>query len=96
MRHFFTGILILLTAGTLLAQQTTPDSTGQTPARADLPKGNAKITGYVVDSTLTKAIEFANITLYTVPGNALVDGTVADDKGKFTLNRGWLRVRIKC
>jgi outer membrane receptor protein involved in Fe transport len=53
----------------------------------NIPKGNAKITGYVVDSTLTKAVEFANIALYTVPDNALVDGTVADDKGKFLLNR---------
>ena len=87
MHYFFTGILILLTAGTLLAQQTTPNPTGQTPERTSLPKGNAKITGYVVDSTLTKAVDFANIALYTVPGNALVDGTVADEKGRFTLTR---------
>ncbi|MBC7569496.1 MAG: TonB-dependent receptor [Spirosoma sp.] len=87
MQHFFTGILVLLTVGTLLAQQTTPDSTNRTPARVNLPKGNAKITAYVVDSTLTKAVEFANIALYTAPGNALVDGTVADDKGRFSLTR---------
>ena len=56
------------------------------------PKGTAKITGYVVDSTLTKAragvpVEFASIALYNKATNKAVDGTVADDKGKFTLSK---------
>ncbi len=51
------------------------------------PKGNAKITGYVVDSSVTKAVEFASVALYSKATNKPVDGAVADDKGKFTLNR---------
>ena len=59
-----------------------PVSVPGTPA-----KGNGKISGYVVDSTLTRAVEYANVALYTMPNNKLVDGTVADDKGKFSINR---------
>lgn len=59
------------------------------PGTADdnTPKGNSKITGFVVDSTLTKAVEFASVALVSKATNKPVDGTVADDKGKFTLNR---------
>ncbi|WP_375444821.1 TonB-dependent receptor domain-containing protein [uncultured Fibrella sp.] len=49
------------------------------------PKGTAKITGYVVDSAQTKAVEFASIALYNTATGKAVDGTVADEKGKFTL-----------
>ena len=51
------------------------------------PKGTAKLTGYVIDSAQTKAVEFASIALYNTATNKAVDGTVADDKGKFTLNK---------
>ncbi|WP_243406293.1 TonB-dependent receptor domain-containing protein [Siphonobacter curvatus] len=51
------------------------------------PKGNSKVSGFVVDSALTKAVEFASVALYSKATNKPVDGTVADDKGKFTLNR---------
>jgi hypothetical protein len=49
------------------------------------PKGNAKITGYVIDSAATQAVEFANIALFNKATNKIIDGAVADDKGKFTM-----------
>ncbi len=49
------------------------------------PKGSAKITGYVIDSSATKAVEFASVALLAKATNKPVDGTVCDDKGKFTL-----------
>ena len=49
------------------------------------PKGNSKITGFVIDSAATKAIEFANIALYSKATGKPIDGTMADEKGKFTL-----------
>lgn len=49
------------------------------------PKGNSKITGFVVDSSVTQAVEFANIALYNKTTGKPVDGTMADEKGKFTL-----------
>lgn len=51
------------------------------------PKGNAKITGSIVDSTQSKPIEFASIALYNKATGKAIDGTVADDKGKFTLSK---------
>jgi outer membrane receptor protein involved in Fe transport len=50
------------------------------------PKGNSRISGTIVDSTSQKEIEFASIALYKSTGQA-VDGTVADEKGKFVLNK---------
>ncbi|WP_143092876.1 carboxypeptidase-like regulatory domain-containing protein, partial [Arsenicibacter rosenii] len=49
------------------------------------PKGTAKITGMVVDSAQAKPVEFASIALYNKATNKAVDGTLADEKGKFTL-----------
>lgn len=49
------------------------------------PKGTAKITGSVLDSTQAKAVEFASIALYNTTTGKAVDGTVADEKGKFIL-----------
>ncbi|GAB3987360.1 outer membrane beta-barrel family protein [Spirosoma daeguense] len=51
------------------------------------PKGNAKIIGSVVDSTQSKAIEFASVALYNRATNKTIDGTVADEKGKFALTK---------
>ncbi|CAG5018166.1 hypothetical protein DYBT9275_05945 [Dyadobacter sp. CECT 9275] len=51
------------------------------------PKGSAKIQGAVVDSASAKPIEFASIALYNKSTGQAVDGTVADEKGRFVLNK---------
>ncbi|WP_157486530.1 TonB-dependent receptor domain-containing protein [Dyadobacter alkalitolerans] len=51
------------------------------------PKGNAKLSGAIVDSSSAKGIEFASIALYNKATGQAVDGTVADEKGKFTLSK---------
>ncbi|QRR00543.1 TonB-dependent receptor domain-containing protein [Dyadobacter sandarakinus] len=51
------------------------------------PKGSSKITGTIADSASAKGIEFASIALYNTQSNQAVDGTVADDKGKFELSK---------
>ena len=51
------------------------------------PKGNSKISGIVVDSALTKAVEYATVALFDKNTNKPIDGTIADDKGKFTLTK---------
>jgi outer membrane receptor protein involved in Fe transport len=53
----------------------------------DQAKGTGKITGYVIDSSATKAVEFANIGLFNKANGKPVDGTTADEKGKFTLHK---------
>ncbi|QIP17296.1 TonB-dependent receptor [Spirosoma aureum] len=49
------------------------------------PKGSAKLTGSVMDSAQAKAVEFASIALYNKTTGKAIDGTVADEKGKFAL-----------
>ncbi len=53
----------------------------------DQPKGTGKITGYIIDSSATKAVEFANIGLFNKTNGKPVDGTTADEKGKFSLTK---------
>lgn len=59
---------------------------GTKPEQAQSPKGDGKITGTVVDDTDSKPVEFATIALTDSAGKA-IDGTVCDDKGKFSLNK---------
>ncbi|MBO0937608.1 TonB-dependent receptor [Fibrella sp. HMF5335] len=86
------ALLLLLTIITTTAQAQFGMGGGAAQPKAlpgtagdNSPKGTAKITGYVVDSAITKAVEFASIALYNRATGKAVDGTVADDKGKFTL-----------
>ncbi|RYU93996.1 outer membrane beta-barrel family protein [Emticicia agri] len=61
----------------------------QTPTlnlEGNAPKGNSKITGFIIDEAVTTAVEFANVALYNKE-NKVVDGAMADEKGKFTLSR---------
>ncbi|MCE7064632.1 TonB-dependent receptor domain-containing protein [Dyadobacter sp. CY326] len=51
------------------------------------PKGTARLSGSIVDSASAKGIEFASIALYSKTSGQAVDGTVADEKGKFTLTK---------
>jgi ferric enterobactin receptor len=51
------------------------------------PKGNSKIMGYIIDSSATSAVEYANIALINKATKKPVDGTIADEKGKFSLSK---------
>lgn len=94
-KQIICSVFLVVAAGPVFAQFPggMPGGGNQRPAAIpgtatdQTPRGNSKITGFVVDSSVTKAVEFASIALYTKATNKAVDGTVADDKGKFTLNR---------
>jgi outer membrane receptor protein involved in Fe transport len=49
--------------------------------------GNGKISGVVKDSTSAQPVEFANVALIDPATKKPVNGAVADDKGKFTINK---------
>ena len=51
----------------------------------DEPRGTGKIAGILMDSTTNKPVEFANVALWNKKTNKIVDGAMADDKGKFSL-----------
>jgi outer membrane receptor protein involved in Fe transport len=53
----------------------------------EVADGKGKISGVVQDSTTQQMVEFANVAL-VVPGtNHPVDGTVCDEKGKFSMHK---------
>ncbi len=57
----------------------------QAPAQA--PKGNGKISGTVIDSSTNGPVEFATVAINDPATGKPVDGTVCDDKGKFTISK---------
>jgi outer membrane receptor for ferrienterochelin and colicin len=50
-------------------------------------RGNSRIMGAVLDSTVSKGVEFASIALFNVATNSAVDGTSADEHGKFSISK---------
>jgi outer membrane receptor protein involved in Fe transport len=96
MKNGILSFLLALSTLSALAQFPVGGFGGQRPqqpqaipgtANDPTPRGNSKITGYIVDSSVTKAVEFASVALYNKATNKAVDGTVADEKGKFTLGK---------
>ncbi|KAA9331657.1 TonB-dependent receptor [Hymenobacter busanensis] len=55
------------------------------PLAIPAPRGNGRISGTVLDGTTKQPVEFATVALLPATGEKPVDGTVADDKGKFVL-----------
>src|SRR6187549_1651190 len=68
-------VLVVLINSYALSAQTVPEA----------PKGNSRIIGAVVDSETNQPVEFANIVLNNPDTKKPVDGTVCDEKGKFTI-----------
>jgi pectin methylesterase-like acyl-CoA thioesterase len=56
------------------------ESFAQAPAQ-----GNSRISGIVLDSAAAKGVEFASIALFNAADNKAVDGTTADESGKFAI-----------
>ncbi|MBO9613643.1 MAG: TonB-dependent receptor [Dyadobacter sp.] len=50
-------------------------------------QGNSKISGIVLDSAAAKGVEFASIALFSVADNKAIDGTTADESGKFSISK---------
>ncbi len=69
------------------SQTQTQDGKPTFDPQANQPKGNSKISGYIVNEGASKAVEFANIALYNRETKKPVDGTMADEKGKFSMAR---------
>lgn len=73
--------------GTAPAATGAPRPTGAAPAITLAPavKGTGRISGTVLDATTKQPVEFATITVLPPIGEQPLDGTVADEKGRFTL-----------
>ncbi|MBJ6108827.1 TonB-dependent receptor [Hymenobacter sp. BT523] len=51
----------------------------------EAPKGTGRLSGAVQDAATKKPVEFATVALLPPTGDTPIDGTVADDKGRFSL-----------
>ena len=77
----------------IFAQAAAPSSTSTASAAAapkplvlpEAPKGTGRLTGTVLDATTKKPVEFATVALLPATGEPPLDGTVADEKGRFSL-----------
>ncbi|MCB0633990.1 MAG: carboxypeptidase regulatory-like domain-containing protein, partial [Lewinella sp.] len=67
------------------AQPPADNSGGVSQLFSKNARGKGKISGVVVDDASGTGVEFSTITLYLQSSGDLIDGTVADDKGAFTL-----------
>ena len=52
-----------------------------------IPKGSGRITGVVMDSLDNVPVQFATVALNNPTTHKPIDGTVADEKGKFSLTK---------
>ncbi len=57
------------------------------PTIAQKAEGNGKLSGTIIESGTRTPIEFATVVLIDMGTGNTVDGTVADNKGKFSLNK---------
>ncbi|GAA4032779.1 outer membrane beta-barrel family protein [Hymenobacter glaciei] len=64
-----------------------PGAPQTAPALITLPtaRGNGRISGVVVDGATRKPVEYATVAVLPATGDKPVDGTVADDKGRFAI-----------
>lgn len=80
----FAGVCLAMT---VRAQQPTTAPAQPAPTTTDAPRGAARLTGTVVDSTSGKPVEFASIALIDPQTKKPIDGTVANEKGQFTVEK---------
>ncbi|NEM99280.1 TonB-dependent receptor domain-containing protein [Pontibacter burrus] len=92
-KHVFLLALGLTSMGAFAqGQQATPQARPAQQQSAGVPsatvaKGNARISGVVVDSETKNPVEYATVALINVATGKPIDGTMADDKGRFTIQK---------
>ncbi|UOQ98382.1 TonB-dependent receptor [Hymenobacter sp. 5317J-9] len=97
MKHALLGLSLLATCASSAYAQTpaapapTPTTAPAKPAASkplvlpEAPKGTGRLNGQVQDAATKKPVEFATVALLPPTGDTPIDGTVADEKGRFSL-----------
>ncbi|MFD2719733.1 TonB-dependent receptor domain-containing protein [Hymenobacter monticola] len=96
MKHTLLGLSLLATCASSAYAQTpatAPAPAATAPKLAapkplvlpDAPKGTGRLSGTVLDGATKKPVEFATVALLPPTGDTPIDGTVADEKGRFSL-----------
>lgn len=66
---------------------TRTDATQELNLEGNRPRGNSKISGFVIDSAATVAVEFATVAMLDAETKSVLDGTMANEKGQFEFTR---------
>lgn len=77
--------LLLLTFSNIILAQNLPS--GENSAIPSPPKGKGKIEGIIKDSANSAPVPFATVALISQESGNPVNGTMADDNGKFEINK---------
>ncbi|PSR53427.1 TonB-dependent receptor [Adhaeribacter arboris] len=91
MKAFLPVLLLAFSSPIVMAQSPIGSANSQTltaavtSAVSTTPKGDANISGTIVDAANQQGVGFATITLNDPASGKAVDGTLADEKGKFTI-----------
>ena len=76
---------IVLTAALLISS----NILAQNPERKNNQNGSAptgKISGYLIDAQTNQIIEYGNVVLFLTKDSSMVNGTISDKEGKFTID----------
>src|SRR5688572_455267 len=89
MKSFLPILLLAFSSQLVSAQSSGEPAANRTLAAATasstVPKDQASISGTIVDAASQQAVGFATITLADPATGKAVDGTLADERGKFTI-----------
>ena len=80
MKTILSVLLIIYSVNLALAQASTGDA-------SSVPKGKGHLFGTVIDSLSKAPVEFANVAILDPNTGRPVNGTVCDDKGKFSVTK---------
>ncbi len=78
-------VFIVLTAALLISS----NIFAQNPERKNNQNGSAptgKISGYLIDAQTNQIIEYGNVVLFLTKDSTMVNGTISDKEGKFTID----------
>jgi outer membrane receptor protein involved in Fe transport len=78
---------LMLIAQTVFAQYPSGGGNQSGSKPAEVAEGKGKISGVTRDSTTKQPVEYANVALNDPNTNKPVNGTVCDDKGKFSVHK---------
>ncbi|WP_181304287.1 TonB-dependent receptor domain-containing protein [Rufibacter sp. XAAS-G3-1] len=90
MRHSLLIALLYWAAVSSLHAQVPSPAPIPSPATASgggVQRATGKISGVVTDSSTNKPVEFATVSLINTATGKPIDGTVTDERGRFTLSR---------
>jgi outer membrane receptor for ferrienterochelin and colicin len=84
MKHLLLGVALAGSPFFLFAQALGPAGTPPTGAAAPTPSADGKLTGTILD-VKSQPVPFATVALLNAATGKPIDGTAADEQGKFTL-----------